>query len=105
MTRAWLVIAVASFVLACRDLGTPDLAETGRRAYVASCSACHDRDPKREGVLGPAIAGSSRELIEARVMRAAYPPGYEPKRDTNLMPAQPYLKQQIEPLAAYLALP
>ena len=72
---------------------------------MANCIACHDRDPGREGVLGPAIAGSSRELIEARVMRAEYPPGYKPKRDTNLMPAQPFLRPQIEPLAAYLALP
>ncbi len=105
MTRAWIVIAVACFPLACRDQGTLDLAERGRKAYMANCIACHDRDPEREGVLGPAIAGSSRELIEARVMRAEYPPGYKPKRDTNLMPAQPFLRPQIEPLAAYLALP
>ena len=105
MNRAWIVIAVTCFVLACRDQGTLDLAETGRRAYLANCIGCHDRDPKREGVLGPAIAGSSRELIEARLMRAEYPPGYRPRRDTNLMPAQPFLRPQIEPLAAYLALP
>lgn len=55
--------------------------------------------------MGPAIAGSSQELIEARIMRAEYPPGYEPKRDTGLMPAQPFLRPQIESLAAYLALP
>ncbi len=105
MNRAWILIAVVSFGLACQDEGTLDLAERGRRAYMANCIACHDRDPAREGVLGPAIAGSSRELIETRIMKAEYPPGYEPKRDTNLMPPQPFLRPQIEPLAAYLALP
>ena len=105
MSRAWIPIAVTFTVLACQDQGTVDLPERGRRAYMANCIACHHADPKREGVLGPAIAGSSQELIEARIMRAEYPPGYEPKRDTGLMPAQPFLRPQLESLAAYLALP
>ena len=101
----WLLIAVTFTALACQDQAPLDPAERGRRAYMANCIACHHSDPKRGGVLGPAIAGSSQELIEARIMRAEYPPGSVPKRDTNLMPAQPFLRPQIEPLAAYLALP
>lgn len=79
--------------------------EQGRRAYQANCIACHHRDPARDGTLGPAIACSPPELIEARVLRAEYPPGYTPKRDSSLMPAQPYLKSDLPGLAAFLACP
>lgn len=76
--------------------------EAGRRAYMANCIACHNQDPAREGTLGPAIAGSTAALVEARIMRAEYPPGYSPKRDSRLMPAQPFLKNEVPALAAYL---
>jgi len=69
---------------------------------VANCTACHSPDPTRDGTMGPAIAGSSPELVEARVVRAEYPPGYTPKRDTKLMPAQPFLKADVPAIAAYL---
>ncbi len=74
----------------------------GRGIYLANCTACHNSDPSRDGSVGPAIKGSSLELIEARVLRASYPPGYTPKRQTKLMPAQPYLKSAIPDLAAFL---
>ena len=51
------------------------------------------------------MAGSSRELIAARVLRAEYPPGYAPKRETRLMPPQPHLARYLDDLAAYLADP
>ena len=35
-------------------------------------------------------------------MRAEYPPGYTPKRDTRVMVAMPFLEKQIPALAAYL---
>lgn len=76
--------------------------ELGRRAYMANCIACHNPDPSKEGTLGPALAGSSLALVEARVMRAEYPPGYTPKRSSSLMPAQPFLKKDVPDLAAYL---
>jgi mono/diheme cytochrome c family protein len=95
-------IAVAAvWTLACSG-GGGDPVEAGRRAYVANCTACHNQDPTRDGTMGPAIAGASRELIEARVLRAEYPPGYTPKRESALMPAQPFLKAEIPALAAYL---
>ena len=105
MSRVLFLVALIACFAGCRDDGSTDPAAAGRRAYMASCIACHSLDPGRDGTLGPAIAGSSRELIEARVLRAEYPPGYEPKRDTKLMPAQPFLVSQIDILAAYLALP
>jgi mono/diheme cytochrome c family protein len=74
----------------------------GRGIYAAYCIACHNSDPARDGPIGPAIAGSPRPLIEARILGAAYPPGYAPKRDTRIMPAMPHLKRAIPDLAAYL---
>jgi mono/diheme cytochrome c family protein len=74
----------------------------GRQIYAANCTACHNPDPSKEGSLGPAIKGSSQELLEARILRAAYPPGYTPKRTSNSMPPMPFLKSAIPDLAAYL---
>jgi len=74
----------------------------GRAIYLSNCAACHNTDPSKDGTVGPAIKGSSRELIEARVLRAAYPPGHTPKRKTAAMPAQPYLEPSIPDLAAFL---
>ena len=78
-------------------------ARVGRQVYEGNCTACHHPDPARDGTLGPAVAGSSRELLEARVLRADYPPGYTPKRDTSQMAALPFLAPYIDALAAYLA--
>lgn len=83
-----------------RDL---TLAEKGRQVYRTSCISCHNPDPTRDGGVGPAIAKSSLELLRARVLEAAYPPGYTPKRDSHLMPAQPHLASHLEELAAFLA--
>lgn len=79
------------------------LAERGKAVYTANCIACHNPDPSQDGAIGPAIAGSSPELIEARVMRTEYPPGYTPKRTTHLMIALPFLESDLPALAAYLA--
>jgi mono/diheme cytochrome c family protein len=96
-------LATLAGLLACG--GDLDPGEQGRRVYTANCVACHGPNPQLEGVMGPAIAGSSHELLEARVMRAAYPAEYEPKRDTALMQPMPYLKGDLDALAAYLANP
>jgi len=53
--------------------------------------------------VGPDVAGSSRELLEARVLHLSYPPGYKPKRATHVMTAMPQLAPKIDDLAAYLA--
>ncbi len=94
--------ALAVLCLACKPSAGESPVELGKRIYVANCTACHNPDPAKEGTLGPAIAGSSLALVEARVMRAEYPPGYTPRRDSNLMPAQPFLKAGVPDLAAYL---
>lgn len=78
-------------------------ANRGRGIYLSNCAACHNSsDPSKDGPVGPAIKGSSRALLEARILKASYPPGYQPKRKTAMMPAQPYLKSTIPDLAAFL---
>jgi mono/diheme cytochrome c family protein len=77
--------------------------QRGRAVFVANCVACHNSDPSREGPLGPAIKGSSKELLEARILRGGYPPDYKPKRPTKVMPQFPFLKNEISYLHAYLA--
>jgi len=74
----------------------------GRAVYVANCVACHNSDPSKDGPIGPALKGSPPELIEFRVLRTQYPPGYKPKRNTQVMPTFPFLKTEIPYLAVYL---
>ena len=104
-------VAVAVSVIACGEKskdgsvasgGSGD-PEKGRRVYMATCISCHNPDPSKDGPIGPAIKGSSRDLIEARVLHQSYPPGYTPKRKTALMPKQPQLEKDISNLAAYLS--
>jgi len=77
--------------------------ERGRAVFIANCVACHNNDPSKDGPIGPAIQGSAKQLIEARVLRGGYPPNYTPKRQTKIMPQFPFLEPEIPYLAAYLA--
>jgi mono/diheme cytochrome c family protein len=85
------------------EMTAAQLAERGKSIYMSNCIACHNVDPSKDGSVGPAIAGSSTELVEARVMKAAYPEGYKPKRDTRVMVALPHLQKEIPALGAYLS--
>jgi mono/diheme cytochrome c family protein len=78
-------------------------AERGAVIYRTNCSACHNENPNLPGALGPAIAGSPKELIAARVLHGAYPVGYDPKRRTHIMKPLPWLGSHIDDLTAYLA--
>lgn len=85
------------------DTRSPEeLVEAGRGAYNGNCIACHAMDPRIDGALGPAVAGASFELVEARVMRGEYPEGYTPKRPSRVMIAMPYLETRLPEIAAYL---
>ena len=79
-----------------------DLAKRGKATYLANCIACHNPDPTIAGSIGPDIAGSSLELLEARILRREYPAGYTPKRKSDQMPDFPQLKDDIPALHAYL---
>lgn len=80
-------------------------AKKGKATYFSSCISCHNINPKLPGSVGPEVAGASRELLEARLLRAEYPAGYAPKRNTKLMAALPHLADRVDDLAAYLAAP
>ncbi len=104
MRRALPLLLVLMLGGACAD-ETADPAARGAQVYRASCVACHNPDPALEGVMGPAVTGASLELLEARVLRAEYPEGYSPRRETSLMQALPYLRGDLPALAAYLGAP
>ncbi len=96
-----LAVALGS-VTGCEQGGLSPSAAQGRQVYLAHCATCHGPDPARPGPLGPPIKGSSRALLEAKVLRQTYPPGYTPKRPTQLMPPLPTLAGDIPALADYL---
>jgi len=100
---ALVVLAAVLGAAGCGEPGLSELAERGRRVYLAQCTACHASDPGRPGPVGPPVRGASRELLEAKVLRGTYPPGYTPKRPTAIMPPQPALAPEIPALAEYLA--
>jgi mono/diheme cytochrome c family protein len=87
---------------AARPDGVGDAAK-GQAIYANVCATCHGADPTQAGTIGPPIAGSSPALVEAKVLRGEYPPGYTPKRgNSRAMPPLPYLKDNIADIAAYL---
>jgi mono/diheme cytochrome c family protein len=105
--RALAAAALAAAALACGE-AEPTAAEDpavarGRATYLGICTACHNADPNLDGALGPANAGASRELVEAKVLRGEYPPGYVPKRPSKTMPPLPQLAGSIDDLTAFLA--
>jgi mono/diheme cytochrome c family protein len=84
-----------------REALSPE-AERGRQVYLSQCTACHAVDPSKPGPVGPEIKGASRELLEAKILKGTYPPGYKPKRPTAVMPPQPQVGADIPALGAYL---
>lgn len=104
----WIACALGWALAGCDDGGGSGselsaAAYEGRRVYLSTCAACHNADPNQPGTLGPEIAGSSRELVEARVLRGEYPPGYTPKRTSRAMVPLPHLEHRIDELVAYLS--
>ncbi len=102
------LLGIALLVGACGEAANPSKRDgggdgnRGKQVYLAQCTACHASDPAKDGPLGPAVKGSSRELLEARILRGSYPAGYTPKRSTTLMPPQPTLESDIPDLATFL---
>lgn len=78
------------------------LLQKGQVVYMTNCTSCHNSDPHKDGPLGPSIAGSSRELVEFRVLASSYPSGYQPKRPTHVMPSFPQLKDDIDAITKFL---
>ena len=119
LSRSVILLGVALELLGCpsssnpQSMGPPKLQsgglptqvfskDQGRIQYQTQCTACHNTDPKKPGSVGPEVFGSSKELLEARILRAQYPPGYLPKRKTHLMAPLPHLKTAIDSIFIYL---
>jgi mono/diheme cytochrome c family protein len=102
-SAALLGIAVALIIGACGKPRELSAVDRGEVVYRTNCISCHNRDPNVAGPLGPAIAGSPRLLIEARVLHGTYPPGYTPQRKSHTMRALPWLDGHVDDLTAYLA--
>ncbi len=100
--RAAIVALAAVAIGGCGPPRALTPAQRGAVVYRTNCASCHNPDPNLPGAIGPAIAGAPRALIAARVMRAAYPPGYHPQRQTHLMRPLPWLEPHLDDLAAYL---
>jgi len=96
------LLALAVALGGCSDSGLSPAAERGRQVYLAHCIACHNTDPTQPGSLGPPIKGSSRDLLEAKVVKGTYPPGYTPKRPTKVMVPIPAVAPDVAALAEYL---
>jgi len=96
------VVLVVTALVGCSPSSSDPVAERGRHVYLAQCTQCHAADPSQNGPVGPAVRGSSPELLEARILKGSYPAGYTPKRSTSVMPPQPALAPEIPALAAYL---
>jgi mono/diheme cytochrome c family protein len=103
----WIAAGVAAATLClagCSEGGGEDaLVARGRSVYLNNCTACHARDPHQVGPVGPAIAGSPLELLQAKVIRGEYPPGYVPQRDSHAMVPLPHLAPDLPAVAAFLA--
>ncbi len=99
--KPFLILPVVLGLGACAQDGNDPVAR-GKQVYLVECTACHNPDPAKDGPVGPAVKGSALELLQARILRASYPPGYRPKRNTALMPPLPKVAARISDLAAFL---
>jgi mono/diheme cytochrome c family protein len=96
-----LVVVLAPYIVGCNPHRLTPV-QRGEVVYRTNCASCHNRDPSLAGWMGPPIAGSSRALIEDRVLHLSYPPGYIPKSPGHKMRALPWLSDNIDDLTAYL---
>lgn len=112
MLRRWLRVFVVpgSIAASASLLGCPggesvplsEAAQRGRSVYMNVCVACHSANPGKDGAIGPNLAGATRELLEWRVVKGQYPPGYTPKQATGVMPAFPHLAADVDALYAFI---
>lgn len=100
------VLAALVVATACSgdtDSSQEPAAVRGELIYRNICVVCHNADPNQQGILGPAIIGATRAVLEAKVLRGEYPAGYAPARDTHQMPQFEYLEPNLDDIEAFLA--
>ena len=96
------LVLVGLALTGCGEGGGDPAVARGRQVYLAQCTACHASDPGQPGAIGPAVSGSTRALLEAKILKGSYPPGYTPKRPSTVMPPMPQLGPNIDDLVAFL---
>jgi mono/diheme cytochrome c family protein len=103
----FLAACVLQLWTACnkQDPNADPLVRKGRAVYLSNCISCHNVNPNLDGSLGPAIKNSPLDLVQARVLRGEYPPGYTPKRPTKIMQKLPLMDADVEALHVYLNAP
>jgi len=90
----WLVLLW--FLVSCK---APD---PGQALYTANCTSCHNSNPTFMGPIGPALKGSSWQLVQVKTTYGTYPKGYMPKRATNMMPQFKFTPEQILQITDYI---
>lgn len=107
LPAAFLAASAAELLSACnrKDSNADPVASKGRAIFASHCIACHNMNPSVDGTLGPAVKGSSLELLKARVIHGVYPPGYTPKRETKIMQRLPLTEADVEAVHAFLNAP
>lgn len=106
LTVTGLLLLCGFFWTACKDDASKvDPVAKGRTIYMLHCIACHNPNPAIDGALGPALKGSALELLQVRVLRGEYPPGYTPKRATHIMQRLPLEQADVEAIHAFLNAP
>src|SRR5687768_3053880 len=107
--RIWFLrtfaVAIVLAIAGCTPKDESAAVTRGRQAYLSTCIACHNMNPALDGALGPPIRGSSKALLESKVLRGEYPAGHAAKRTTKIMPPQPTMAGSIDDLAAFLSAP
>lgn len=83
----------------------PDIA-LGKKAYMAVCIQCHNRDPNKKGNLGPELVDSPLEIMQHKVAHGVYPAvlpkGFVPKRKTKVMRKLPNAVKDVVHIYAWI---
>ncbi len=75
----------------------------GRSLYITNCIACHSALPEQDGSVGPALKGTSFEILKEKIVNGRYPEGYKGKRPiSGSMPKFAFTDDQIRSIEAFL---
>lgn len=108
MRKALFVLTMLAFA-GCKKPETANLSPdeqikaNGRKIYIANCIACHSADTDQEGSVGPALRGSTFEILKEKLLHGRYPEGYKGKRPiSGSMPKYAFSDEEIRALEAFL---
>ena len=89
-------------ILAIIFLISTSYGKDSKTLFISKCAMCHNVNPTKPGSIGPAISGSSLELITLKTQKRQYPKGYVPKRKTKVMPIVKLTEKEIKSIHSYL---